>query len=735
MAKPDATVENSSEEEESRWGTWEELLLACAVNRYGTKSWDSVAVELQKRSTAPARLLSPHNCRLKYLDLKRRYSNECNGNGNVNDDDEDKEKTVCVPLLEELRKLRVAELRREVERYDLSIVSLQLKKQRLEEERERSMQQTENGDSKSDLAKNERRGANNENFEETEIGIKPEDKSSPELVVTEEVSEEASDKDQQSVSESSSTDLKHSCSLKSSAEENEDKTKPVRTVTVKTEPLQTGSIKEEPDKCAEERPVREDSCNGSSDSVEKPPVGVTMKVEPVSESPELVESMAESKGGEEVTKENSDVQSSVSKSRKKVDDIVVGGCSSGDEREKENRSPAVKEIPVESQPLIAFLEKIRSHKLGSMFERRLESQEAENYSNLVRQHIDLEMVQSWLENGRYLSCKSKFFRDLLLLVSNAIVFFKKNSSEFVAATELRQLILKEISQTKAKSYSLSGKQTSLKSASLSQKEITKPSDSLLLKTNISGSMIVCRKRSSIKAKASASSSGGDKKREQSITRPVEKVVVDTLQQPSQLASNAGENRITKKRTRDRFASGSASLNKNDKGRPNTASIKNLAAVVDKNQGEGESSSQHPQSKSESRNEQSNTDVKKRSVATFLNRMKQSSSSNSGLLLDALKSRPLSSASKGGSEHKKNESGTGGGRKEPASLKTHQKKEPTFSKNPEAKQAKEKGSPMKKNIGRPPKRGADPSPPSSKRSREGAESAAIPTKQPKKRSRR
>lgn len=256
--------------------------------------------------------------------------------------------------------------------------SLQLKKRRLEEERERSLQQTENGESKSDLVKNEWRGANNEKFEETEIGIKPEDKSSPELVAADEASEEASDKDQQSVNESSSTDPKHSCSLKNSAE-NEDKAEPVRTGTVKTEPLQTGSIKEEPDKCAEERPVREDSCNGSSDSVEKPPIGVTMKVEPLSESAELVESVAESKGGEERTKENSDVQSSV---RKKVDDIVVGGCSSGDEREKENRSPAVKEIPVESQPLIAFLEKIRSHKLGSMFERRLESQVIKQESRL-----------------------------------------------------------------------------------------------------------------------------------------------------------------------------------------------------------------------------------------------------------------------------------------------------------------------------------------------------------------
>uniref|UniRef100_A0A2N9FBB9 Uncharacterized protein n=1 Tax=Fagus sylvatica TaxID=28930 RepID=A0A2N9FBB9_FAGSY len=37
--------------EKQTWGTWEELLLACAVHRYDTESWDSVSMEIQKRSS------------------------------------------------------------------------------------------------------------------------------------------------------------------------------------------------------------------------------------------------------------------------------------------------------------------------------------------------------------------------------------------------------------------------------------------------------------------------------------------------------------------------------------------------------------------------------------------------------------------------------------------------------------------------------------------------------------
>ncbi|GMY16435.1 DNA-binding bromodomain-containing protein, putative [Fagus crenata] len=37
--------------EKQTWGMWEELLLACAVHRYDTESWDSVSMEIQKRSS------------------------------------------------------------------------------------------------------------------------------------------------------------------------------------------------------------------------------------------------------------------------------------------------------------------------------------------------------------------------------------------------------------------------------------------------------------------------------------------------------------------------------------------------------------------------------------------------------------------------------------------------------------------------------------------------------------
>ena len=98
--------------EKQTWGTWEELLLACAVHRYGTESWDSVSMEMQKRSSKlHCQLLSPHNCKRKYLDLQRRFNQN-----------QDQQQYTSIPWLDELRKLRVAELRTEVQRYDHSIV-------------------------------------------------------------------------------------------------------------------------------------------------------------------------------------------------------------------------------------------------------------------------------------------------------------------------------------------------------------------------------------------------------------------------------------------------------------------------------------------------------------------------------------------------------------------------------------------------------------------------------------
>ncbi|KAE8688896.1 Detected protein of unknown function [Hibiscus syriacus] len=147
--------------EKQSWGTWEELLLACAVHRYGSDSWGSVAMELQKRtSTLQPLSFTPLSCQHKFEDLKRRFA--VNGGDDKNTDNIF---TAAVPWLDELRKLRVAELRRQVQQYDLSIISLQLKVQKLKEEREHRLIENGKETGKSDLKRekeSEKMGEDNE---------------------------------------------------------------------------------------------------------------------------------------------------------------------------------------------------------------------------------------------------------------------------------------------------------------------------------------------------------------------------------------------------------------------------------------------------------------------------------------------------------------------------------------------------------------------------------------------
>lgn len=104
------------------WSTWEELLLAFAVKRHGLKDWESVAMELQTRSSLPG-LWTAQICKDKYRDLRRRFMNSYNDSYDekIIDQDVDGNGDVLIPWIEELRQLRVAELKQEVQRYDLSI--------------------------------------------------------------------------------------------------------------------------------------------------------------------------------------------------------------------------------------------------------------------------------------------------------------------------------------------------------------------------------------------------------------------------------------------------------------------------------------------------------------------------------------------------------------------------------------------------------------------------------------
>ncbi|KAF8046679.1 hypothetical protein N665_3526s0005 [Sinapis alba] len=589
MAKPE---NDDVFPEKQPWGTWEELLLACAVHRHGTESWTSVSAEIQKRSPNLSSLTASA-CRHKYFDLKRRFTQEM---------DLTESEISTVPWLDELRKLRVDELRREVERYDLSISSLQSKVKRLEEEREMRL----------DLDKRElRRESDCDAGELIPISLDPVDISPG-----------------------------------------------------------TGSVnvkREEEIAGGEAKLTGEDSCRGSCESVEKETGVSSERVE----TGRVIE-LTESEG-----KETSDVQSSASLPRKGTSEV-----------DKEDQSPSARDFNVESQPSISFVEMLLSHPCGSHFSRRLETQETPEYGKIIRQHIDFEMIRKRDEEGCYKSSMSKLFRDLLLLINNAKVFYHKGSSEFNSAEQLHQLVKKQMNITLKRpreKISPPPKEKSLELVSF------KEAVTVTSKPRISLPIIACRKRSSLAAKppllmiSSSSPSGTDRKGKKTdqevVDDDVEKLVL--LKKDEEGTSGKDdESLVLKKMVRGK-----------------TSSAKKVAI--------GNKTDEEKKKKGSS---------KKKSVASFLKRMKGGSSSDT--VVETLKPS---------SEQKKN------------NIRKGDAKKRVTGEN----QTNEKGSPVKKkNNGRALKREAAPSPSSpspviAKRSRESGEKkeASSPFTRLKKRVRR
>ncbi|KAJ4811212.1 DNA-binding bromodomain-containing protein [Rhynchospora pubera] len=417
---------DTDDTEREIWGTWEELLLACAVTRHGTASWDSVAMEVQSRSPF-SHLLTPNKCRLRYLHLHRRFSSSASPENAAVSDGESEKTGDPVPSdagswVEELRKVRVAELRREVERCDLSIVSLELKVNRLKEERESGSKEAD------PCGKDEK--------QDPTVEDQKDDVRSPGSVAA-----EISGRSCKESNESNSTDLKQ-----------DEKAKP-----------------------------GDESGTGLQAGTERTAGEVAKR------NGESGESVAESK-------ESSDVQSSASLSTRRRKAVSSGEVEVG---------PALS--LAESQPLVAFLEILRSDKLGSVFERRLESQQSETYQSMIRRHVDLEMIRTKLDistsSDSYTSA-TEFYRDLFLLCANALVFFPKSSEEHSAALHIYSLVTKQMNSANLpKPHG---------SSSSSRKEV-KVTDLPKVKadSDVRGpllekpAIIVCRKRSSLAKPASA----------------------------------------------------------------------------------------------------------------------------------------------------------------------------------------------------------------------------------------
>ncbi|URE29524.1 BROMO [Musa troglodytarum] len=683
----DEMARSGDPDERDAWGTWEELLLACAVSRHGTRRWDSVSMEIQSR-TAASHLVTPQGCRQRFRDLQRRF-----GAGGDNDgSDADPDPPADVPWLEELRRLRVAELRGELERCDLSIGSLQSKVKRLQEDRDRSVRDGESGEGKPDGDAKEEGGS---------------PKSTPGSLAGDPI--QSGGASGPSCEQSNSTDPKQKSGEGLWEAEKE-----------AADPSTEGNEK-----------MDEGSYNGSTGS---PAAEAAARSHAMGESGE---SIAESKGGGGggggEGEESSDVQSSASLSRSRRRKVVPDG--GGEEPEAGDASILNERAAAESQPLVSLLRIIRSDEYGPVFERRLGSQDCVRYRSLIRHHVDLEMVRAKLdrlESGCSYAT-AEFFRDMLLLCTNAVVFYAKGSPEAVAAVNLRRLLAKEMT-----------------SAFRRPKEPTvppppppapqpEPTDSkpklepdlpvaLLEKPLSPTPLIVCRKRSSISNKPAVAVVNEERDEK---ADPGRKELDNEVKNPQGRTTNekSGPTGTTRGLRTTKVRGGNGGGGPAAK-KPNLApaptlkskSLENVPTVEEavkpdkKNcDGGGAGTGTAPAPASS---------AKKQSATSFLNRMKRSSN---GTLMEMLKT---SSSSAGGiANGMEQKDAKGDDRKDQRSRRGAGGRG-----GPRKRAAETGGGSAKRSVGRPPKRAAapPPPPPPAKRAREAAEaptrtSASAPRK--------
>ncbi|WJX72200.1 hypothetical protein P8452_56102 [Trifolium repens] len=692
---PEQDLDNKQQHQEG-WGTWEELLLACAVNRHGFKDWDTVAMEVQSRTNRPTLLATAYHCEQKFHDLNRRFTDDVpppQQNGDSADVDSDH-----VPWLGKLRKQRVVELRRDVQRSDASILSLQLQVKKLEEEKAKENDGEE--DKKPDLAVTgeeqlpgtEKTGGE---MEKAEPDIRRLDESTTNTDKLLPTTGEESDRDNQSVNESNSTGSRFDLA-KTGDPDVKLSTGPVHVKSGPNEPVQTGRKK---------KSIEEESNNGSYDNeakvltCESVPPSEERKVE--GDSSELHDSVTRSE--ETGTRESSEVQSSSSLSKtrrtRRRKDVSGGDVTPG------NEDMAM----VKSEPLVGVLEMIKRHEKFSLFERRLEkSQDLDRYKDIVRQHVDLETIQLRLQKGHYSSCTSSFFRDLLLLFTNASVIFPRDSSESRAAHQLQHLVIAE-----------------MKSSSQTQSDpITQKTDSLPPKA---APILVCRKRSGSSTKPSATtlSQKGDhqpiinvkKERQSSDAKPTLK--------PSNSETDDEEPPLAREKpvtgVRSRRSNKNLNNNADNKKLPSNSTSKTVSSAtkpaetpkLEKNKAEGV------------------PDKKKNAAADFLKRIKRNAS------VEVLRSSGGGGGSSGSSKGGGGSANTKEQKKVVNNGKSEKGKERASRYNDGGGSGDKRNKNIdnsRRNVGRPPKKGAETNVVSTKRGRESSASGSK-DKRPKKRSKK
>ncbi|XP_060203166.1 uncharacterized protein LOC132631583 isoform X1 [Lycium barbarum] len=318
------------------WGTWEELILGGSVLRHGTQDWNVVASELRSRTSYPC-YFTPQACKAKYEDLQKRYSG-------------------CNAWFEELRKRRVEELKRELEKSESSIGSL--------------------------LSKIESLKAEKDGSSHTEL---------PTALVKSEYTESFGKDGISAGSFTIDTGTNYSPESESPAVAS---AKDIDSKLEYSEPYERNEI---PRKSAE-------TADGNGGALRKR---------------KWKDSILDSKEGS--IGESDDVRS------------ISGISTTEDSKGGLSR--------LMNDDLMAIFNSIIQNEEAMVFRHRRDSQKRARYKEMIKQHMDVETVRS-----RLVRCSIKspgeLFRDLLLLATNAIVFYSKRTREYKAAMALRDIVIK-----------------------------------------------------------------------------------------------------------------------------------------------------------------------------------------------------------------------------------------------------------------------------------------------------
>lgn len=361
------------------WGTWEELVLGGAVLRHGDANWHAVAAELRARSPCS---FSPKECEAKFSEIQARYS-------------------ACDAWFEELRKQRVAELKRELRKSESFIGSLQSVIESL------SNSKHDNGN----LGCHTESCSHTENAADTTSSSKElsKDRSSA-ASFTEEASN--SQKSQKVQNTSAETLSKPHAENKLCAKDGllwgsrkkrglRDK----RAILMAVDSGRDGENISTP--CIQ----GEGSSEGCMKKLKTPKIepGVSMCKTPCIQRAVLSEGcMKELK-----TRKIEPGVSVCERAKPKLADIVNNISTQGDC-------------------------KMLLHQIDIQRKRA-------RYKKMIRRHMDFRILRSKIKSGAISSAK-ELLKDMLVFVNNVLTFFPKATLEHMAAIELRGLICKTLQQ-------------------------------------------------------------------------------------------------------------------------------------------------------------------------------------------------------------------------------------------------------------------------------------------------